>query len=155
MSEPTRELLARALGSTLEEAAFVFTEAGSPPPPFDGKVLEARITYQGPRTGELRLTTGRGMASTLAANLLGEEEGEEVERRGADAIGELLNMLVGSLVVELFGDDTRCRLGVPRVEEREPGAYLADLKNADCAAHLVDEEGRRNDLSLAERPDLP
>jgi CheY-specific phosphatase CheX len=149
MSEPTSELLAETLAGTLEEAAFVFVEPQDSPPPFPAKVLEARIGYSGPSAGELSLVADASMAATLAANLLGEEEGEATASRASDALGELLNMVVGSFVLRLFGPEARCKLGVPQVREVGASEHQARLRAAACTAHLIEEEGRRIDLSLA------
>lgn len=149
MSEPTSELLAETLAGTLEEAAFVFVEPQETPPAFPAKVLEARIGYAGPSSGELTLVADATLAATLAANLLGEEEGEATASRASDALGELLNMVVGAFVVRLFGAEVRCKLGVPRVREVGASEHQARLRAAACAAHLVEEEGRRIDLCLA------
>jgi hypothetical protein len=148
VSVATAELLAETLGATLEEAAFVFTESADVPPPFRGKTLEARVGYQGPESGELRLVADADLAATLAANLLGEEEGSATAARAGDAVGELLNMVVGVWVVRLFGEDARCKLGVPRVRELTPAEAVARPATTACAASLVEEEGRRIDLSL-------
>jgi hypothetical protein len=64
-------------------------------------------------------------------------------------MGELLNMVVGAFVVRLFGEQTGCRLGIPRVREVQIDEHQAQLRAASCAVHLVEEEGRRIDLSLA------
>ncbi len=152
MSEPSPELLAETLGSTLEEAAFVFTEPREGPLPFAGEILEARIAYRGPSSGELRLVADAGLAATLAANLLGEDEGEASPERSSDALGELLNMVVGAWVHQLFGAQARCRLGVPLVRRLTAAEAAAGPSGASCVAHLVAEEGRRVDLWLAPLP---
>jgi len=152
MSEPTAEALAETLGRTLEEAAFIFTEPRDKPGPFPGEVIEARIDYRGPHAGELRLTADGGLASTLAANLLGEEEGEASQARAGDAVGELLNMVLGAWVLRLFGDEARCALGVPQVARRPAGDGRGQPPLPTCAAHLVEEQGRRIDLALWLRP---
>ncbi len=148
MTAPTSELLAESLGEMLEEAAFIFTEPQAEPPAFPGKALEARIGYQGPHTGELRLVADAALAATLAANLLGEDEGDATKGRAGDAVGELLNMFVGVWVVKLFGEQNRCKLSVPQVRELGSAEASAAVKGAACAAHLVEEEGRRIDVSL-------
>ena len=148
MTAPTNELLASSLGEMLEEAAFIFTEAQADPPPFSGQALEARIGYQGPHVGELRLVADAGLAATLAANLLGEDEGDATKGKAGDAVGELLNMFVGVWVVKLFGEQNRCKLGVPRVRTLPAAEAAAPSPGAACAAHLVEEEGRRIDVSL-------
>lgn len=148
MTRPTEAQLAGVLGRTLDEAAFVFTEPAAAPAPFAGKLLEARIRYEGPASGELCLATGPELAGVLAANLLGAEEGDVTPALQRDAVGELLNMVVGMLVAEVFGDASRCRLGVPQVRELAASAYEASEKEWLCAAHLLEEGGRRIDLSL-------
>jgi len=149
VTAPTAELLAGALGEMLEEAAFLFTEPTGEPPPFPGEVVEARIGYQGPHSGELRLVADAALAATLAANLLGEEEGDATQGRGGEAVGELLNMFVGVWVVRLFGEQSRCQLGVPRVRQLGAAEAGAPMSGAACAAHLVEEEGRRIDIWLS------
>jgi len=148
VTAPTSELLVESLGEMLEEAAFIFTEPQEAPPAFPGKALEARIGYQGPHTGELRLVVDARLAGTLAANLLGEDEDAATEGRAADAVGELLNMFVGVWVVKLFGEQNRCKLTVPQVREIAGAEAAVPPKGAACAAHLVEEEGRRIDVSL-------
>lgn len=144
-----RDLLAQALGRTLEEAAFVFAEPTEDPPPFDDDVIAARLAYSGAHAGELLLASPHALAATLAANLLGEDEGgASVTGDDLDAVGEILNMIAGSLVVELFGPEAGCKLGLPRVERVSSQAYCRELARAHAAASLVEEEGRRIDLSV-------
>ena len=110
-SDDLTEILARTLGQVLEEAAFVFGEATDDPPPLCGPVLQARLAYDGDHQGELVLAAPHELAATLAANLLGEEEGgAAMTGDDADAVGELLNMIAGSLLVELHGPEARCSL---------------------------------------------
>jgi Chemotaxis phosphatase CheX len=144
-----RELLGQTLARTLEEAAFVFAEPTEDPPPFDADVIAARLAYGGAHSGELLLAAPHDLAATLAANLLGEEEGgASVTGDDLDAVGEILNMIAGAFVLELFGPDVGCKLGLPRVQRLTPEEYRRDLAGAQAAATLVEEEGRRVDLSV-------
>ncbi len=143
------DLLGQTLVRTLEEAAFVFAEPTDDPPPFDGDVIAARLTYCGAHAGELLLAAPHDLAATLAANLLGEDEGgASVTGDDLDAVGEILNMVAGSLVVELFGPDAGCKLGLPRARRLASDEYRRDLSGAHASATLVEEEGRRIDLSV-------
>ena len=143
------ELLARALGQVLEEAAFVFAEATDDPPPLAESVLQARLAYGGDHRGELVLAAPTDLAATLAANLLGEDEGgAAMTGDDADALGELLNMIAGSLLVELHGPDARCSLGLPRVALVPADQHERGLAEADVVASMLEEEGRRVDLSV-------
>jgi len=148
-AEPSAELLADTLGRTLEEAAFVFAERDEAGAPLDDALLEARLAYVGPHEGELSLSAPRSFAATLAANLLGEDEGGAAATGDdEDAMGELLNMVAGAWVAEVFGDSARCLLGLPRVRAVDAAERAGALAAADVAATLVEEEGRRIDLSL-------
>ena len=151
MAELSQKLLARALESLLEEATFVFAEPAADPPRFSGPVLLARITVAGAYHGELALATSPRTAAMLAANLLGEEEGgADATGDDRDAVGELLNMIAGSLAADL-SPDAPCALGVPLVRSLPAEEYARFLANATEAASLVDEDGRRIDLSAQVR----
>ncbi|HTP27968.1 MAG TPA: chemotaxis protein CheX [Anaeromyxobacteraceae bacterium] len=149
-AELSAELLAQALSRTLEEAAFVFAEPTQDPPPLEGEVIEARLSYRGDHEGELRLAAPASFAASLAANLLGEEEGSQgAKARGDDCIGELLNMIAGALAVDLFGPGSRCLLGLPRVRRVAAEEHAQALATAHAAATLIEEEGGRIDLSAS------
>ena len=148
-SDPT-EALARSVVRTLEEAAFVFAGlAESSPPPFSGTVLEARLAFWGGEAGELTIATDNRLAAELAANLLGEDaEDPEVANRGHEALGELVNMVAGALVVDLYGERSVCRLGVPAIRTVDAARYRRENQVAPGSVVLITEEGRRLDVSL-------
>lgn len=148
MAELTAELLTQVLAHTLEEAAFVFAEPTDQPPPHEEPLIEARLKYHGEHEAELVLATSGRFAATIAANLLGEDEGgADVIGDDHDALGELLNMIAGALVAELFGPDSRCRLGLPAVGLVRADEHLRALAAAHAAVSMVDEGERRIDLS--------
>jgi chemotaxis protein CheY-P-specific phosphatase CheC len=150
------EVLAEVLNGTLEEAAFVFAEVAEEAPPFEGEVIEARLAYAGSHEGELLLALSADFAASLAANLLGEDEGgAAVTGDDEDAVGELLNMIAGTLATELFGQEAGCKLGLPSVARVAPDAHQQELARAAAVASVVDEEGRRVDLSVALRKGAP
>ena len=140
-------LLGDVLGRVLEEAAFVFAEPGEDGPA-GGPLLRAQLRYVGRHAGELSLVTTERFAATMAAAILGEEEGgAELTGDDRDALGEVLNMVAGVLAVELFGDDSRCALGLPAVERVAAETHRQALAAADAVATLVDEGGQRVTLS--------
>jgi CheY-specific phosphatase CheX len=147
-AELSTSLLEAVLARTLAEAAFVFLERSDEPPELDQPVLEATLSYAGEREGELRLALSEGFASALASNMLGEDEGgAAVTGDDEDAVGELLNMVAGALALEVFGREARCALGIPRVQRVAAAAHRRALETAGAAVTMVDEEGRRIDLS--------
>lgn len=124
----TSALLADVTVRVLEEAAMMVAEPtpGSEP---DEAELEARLSFEAPMPGWIRLRTRRAFAEAAAANLAGEEPGTPSARaRAADALGELLNMLAGVLAGELLGPDRPCRLGVPAVEAAVHPPAVAEVE---------------------------
>ena len=155
-AELSDEYLAEVLGRTLEEAAFVFAEPADGEAMADETLLEARLTYQGPHQGELVLTAPRSFAATLAANLLGEDEGGAAAAGDdEDALGELLNMIAGALVAEISAPGDTCLLGLPRVGPVASAVHAHALASAHASATLVEEEGRRIVLAACRAPGAP
>ena len=141
-------LLESILSRTIEEAAYVYFEPPEALPELEGPVVEATLRYAGDHAGELRLAVSEDFASTLAANMLGEEEGgASVTGDDEDAVGELLNMIAGAVALEAFGRHGRVALGLPRVERVSTAAHRRTLAQAGTAVSLVDGDGRRIDLS--------
>jgi len=148
-AEIAADRLAELVSRTLEDAAFVFTEpadgAGAPAAP----VLHARLDFEGPARGELSLTASPAVARALAANLLGLDEGDpDIDARAGDALGEVVNMLAGAVVLELFGPEAQTRIGVPA------GAELAapPAGAGGTAVALLTEEGERIDAAVRPLP---
>ncbi len=79
----------------------------------------ARIAYSGANSGEVILGASDGFLRELASSLLGVEPEEiNVEEQGCDALRELANIVGGSVVFELDGEDCRYTLGLPEPREQ-------------------------------------
>ncbi len=140
--EISPELLAAVLSRTLEEAAFAFLEPAEAPCNSSVRVIEATLEISGERRAELRLAVPEVFAATLAANMLGEEEGgEDVTGDDEDAIGELLNMIAGAVAAEVFGRNARCALGIPRLRRVGLQEHRSAIAGATTVS-MADEEGR-------------
>jgi len=148
-AEIAPERLAELVARTLEDAAFVFTEPADPSAPLEAPALQARLDFEGPSRGELSLTTTPAVARSLAANLLGLEPGDrDIELRAGDALGEIVNMLAGAVVLELFGPEAQTRIGVPAVAELAAPPAGA----GGTAVALLTEEGERIDAAVRPLP---
>lgn len=105
----------RILPRMLEDTAFLFSD--EPPGGLDFEIdpLGVGIAYTGPEEGELRLWAQPALAGTLAANMLGVDETDPAAsaRRG-DALGELLNIVLGHCLTERFGEDEPMLMGLPK-----------------------------------------
>jgi hypothetical protein len=146
--EVSGDLLASVLVRTLEESAFVFLEPADEHWDPGAGSIEATLEYSAEHRAELRLATSEAFAATVAANMLGEEEGgADLTGDDEDAIGELLNMMAGWIAAELFGRHARCTLGIPRVRRIGIGEQLEAAAAAGTIVTMADEEGRRIQLS--------
>lgn len=112
----------------LEETAFLFSDEPVRPPVFQSATVGVGISCDGDESGELRLWAQASFLRKLSANMLGiEEEDPMAVAKGLDALGELLNIVLGHCLTERFGETENCRMGTPRLVE--PGALGEDASS--------------------------
>jgi hypothetical protein len=100
----------------LEDTAFLFAEEVEGPLEFQDQPVGVGIAYEGPEFGTLHLWAQASFTKVLAANMLGIEENDAAaDARRVDALGELLNIVLGHCLTERFGDDESMRMGLPHV----------------------------------------
>ena len=114
----------------LEEAAFLFSE------PLDESAIPSEawhpvgveLRWNGPSTGVMRLWADPALLAVIAANMLGIDEDDPVSQaKGADALKESLNMIVGNCLTEAWGPGPVFLLDVPRrIEESFASAVHDD-----------------------------
>ncbi|MBN2799455.1 MAG: chemotaxis protein CheX [Deltaproteobacteria bacterium] len=151
MSAPS--LLQRITTQTLEEVAFVFAFPSSDLPCWREALITASLDYavDGGPTGTLRLACPPSLGALVAANLLGLDEDEEAALAAApDAVGELLNILMGVYAEERFGSAVACSFTPPTVTTT--CARDCELLRASAVDHavLVTEEGDDIELLVSE-----
>ena len=144
-------MLGRVVIEILEEAAFLFCE------PMDEmnrtelspEVLMAKLGFKGPSSGEMIFSAPPETALEIAANLLGLDPNDpEVSGKGAEAVGEILNIIGGALLKEWFGSSADFEMGIPEVM-RVTGAELEhDTARAELHLPLMTDEGFRIDAAV-------
>jgi hypothetical protein len=118
MSNISSNQLAALVTDALERTAFVVVDPcdeadGTTPPP---DALHARIAYTGAEPGEVFVSASPGFLVELASSLLGVDEDDvALEAEGMDGLRELTNILGGSVLVAIGGEDHRFSLGLPEV----------------------------------------
>ncbi len=115
MNTISNERLAELAAAVLDRTAFISAEAveDAAPVPLD---RVARIAYTGPHHGHVTLHTTHGFLAVLAANLLGVDQDDA--NAGAyvdDALGELANMIGGSVLADLGGESCAFAIGLPEL----------------------------------------
>jgi CheY-specific phosphatase CheX len=137
------DTLARLVTDALERTAFVMADPCDDPdrlPPAD---TFAQIDFRGPESGAVDLRASRAFARNLAASLLGTDASEITDAQAEEALRELANIVGGSVITALGGDDCRFSLGLPALGNHPPDA------NATCCT--LDAEGERLEVSCIHR----
>jgi chemotaxis protein CheX len=91
-------------------------EIGDPDMRVDGDTILGSITFTGNLEGCLGIYCGMTCAKTIAANMLGMDASEEIsEEEICDAIGEVSNMVMGSVKSRLIDSVGDLQVSIPTV----------------------------------------
>ena len=125
MSNITPDRLEELVTEALERTCFMVSDP-SDEASAAGQGYEfshcARIAYSGPAAGHVFVVASDGFIEELASSLLGcEPEEINLDVEGRDAIKELANIMGGSVILELGGDNCEYSLGLP--EEADPAPF--------------------------------
>lgn len=112
-----RKLLEEQLCRILEETAYMLVENPQAPMPSAGIVIEAGLSFSGRETGICWLVVPEADAHQLAAEMLGQCDGEPPTAEVAgNAVSELLNILTAWVLEEWWGGDFPHALGIPATQ---------------------------------------
>lgn len=141
MQTAHRAMLTRIVTQVFEDLAFMFVDpADGPPESADGQWLEVRMAFDGPDKGRLALAAPVGLCREAAGNILGvDPEATGACDRASDALKELLNVICGHVVCELFGTEPIIRLGIPAIAELDDEALRLCLSDPDRLGFSVDD----------------
>ncbi len=118
--------LRRAGISTFEELGFVFVEDEPREEQAEQPLVwRASVGFRGPRSGTLHVDFSSEIAGELALNMLGAAPPVDVALV-RDALGEVANVVCGSLVPVLGGPGDIFQLGPPTVTRLPKGHLLPD-----------------------------
>jgi CheY-specific phosphatase CheX len=149
--ENLRSALAAAARRVLEDAAFVFTEEAAEPADesaWPETVSQVHLPFHGPVCGRFMLAASAGLGDTLAAEMLGAEPGSpESAEQAEDALREVLNMIAGVALEQVFGDQL-WELSVGEVRRVPPAEHRASRHGADAWVHLDTEESDPIELAV-------
>jgi CheY-specific phosphatase CheX len=130
MGVSTRDTLVDTATRVFEQAAFMFAdEVDTIENQLD---IGVSLSYSGEKSGTIELWTIGELALTIANNLLGETgelSGDKLIARQTDAVKEMLNMIAGNLITDLYGTEPIYNLDIPEIIEI-PGALSEIPENA-------------------------
>lgn len=123
MNPDFTEALSKVAVRILEEAAFLFSDDLAPAerPDHSWQPIGAALEYEGDEdSGRLEVWADLAMVRSLASNMLGlDEEDPESTAHVSDALKELLNMVLGNVLTEVWGTAPVFHLGIPTLLDAE------------------------------------
>jgi hypothetical protein len=114
MNDEMRTRIGNVLFEVLEKQAFLFGDPGEEPDlsSVDG-YLAATVSFAGAAAGRVSLAVPASMAAELASNILGCEPDDPAAAAAAeDACREILNIVCGHVLTELYGPTPVFDLGL-------------------------------------------
>jgi len=111
------EVLIESAKEVFETMVFMdLTEATEPDQNVEGWALLGTITFQGSLEGCLAICCGTACAQAIATNMLGIDTNEKLtEEDTCDAIGEIANMIMGSVKSRLLENVGNLEVSIPSV----------------------------------------
>ncbi len=129
--------------SVLEQSAYTFAD----PSEFQElqqlaelNMIEATIEYSGECNGSLKLVLPAELCVEMHCNMLGIDPSDcsDVEQ-SRDAAKEILNIICGHFVTEVFGDTRDIWMSTPEVKEMKAEAVDSHSPNDQTVALLADD----------------
>ncbi len=152
MQPQITQVMFTALNSVFEEAAYAVLEelGGKSLPPWGEPPMVIRLPFTGACFGEMWLATSSDYARELTGSILGlDEEDSLCVEKGAAVLMELLNMVGGRLLADLFGASGAYEMGLPERLKLQVEEYSGILSTATEKLHTTDYFGSRVDFLLS------
>jgi hypothetical protein len=131
---------AAVISRIIGDAAFMFTDplgAEGRPPAETWKALGVSLSFSGDIDGEFRFWASPELTQGIAVNMLGLDQADPLsEARLSDALREIVNIIVGNFLTDMYGDGVIATLGLPRMIDA--AALGADCANANAQWLSVD-----------------
>ncbi len=94
--------LTESVSEVVESMCFVSSEDGTLPSELEDPLwVSRRLSFRGPQQGCFGLRAPISTARMLASNLLGQEEEQLSDAQAAEALGEIANMICGTLLCRI------------------------------------------------------
>jgi hypothetical protein len=109
-----REALGSAVADVLDRMFFLDFLGEAPEPAAGADTLTVHLTFDGDPPGCFQMRIPAGVASTIAADFLGEDAESLSSQQRADVTLELANMICGAVLSRIESSAT-FRLGTPQI----------------------------------------
>lgn len=145
------------VSNILEQTAFVFPEpvdmtAGISFEDFENILVT--LDFSGDKTGKIKMIIPVEFCAELSANLLGEDIGDvDPEENNFDSAKELLNIISGQLLVNLYSDKALFSLSNLEVSKLEEAAFSDVIENGEYFCCKVDDYPILTIINIQEKVD--
>jgi len=153
MSDQKQPTLEQTFISVVEKLTFMFGEQIEPdeieagPEPW----VQSSIGLTGDVTGSLAVIVPTSLQPEIAANILGlDAEGLDTKEVLDDALGEVLNVVCGHVIMALAGQGANFQITPPVISVLSLDDRDAALADTDTTAYLLDEEPVLLNLKLTQ-----
>ncbi|RKX21045.1 MAG: hypothetical protein DRP51_04825 [Candidatus Zixiibacteriota bacterium] len=137
------EAINETVSNVLEQTAFMFPESidmASGVAFEDFEYILVKLNFSGDKAGEVKMIMPVDFCAELSANLLGEDIGDvDPEENNFDSAKELLNIVSGQLLVNLFGDEVLFNLTDLEMKKLEEEAFFSIIEGCEYHCCMVDE----------------
>jgi len=131
----------QVLASVLETFAFVVPDLIDVPdvPAVSGELMSAAINFSGAASGTMSVCAPAALCVELAANILGiDEDDVDAVMKGADTLGEVVNIAAGHLATAV--DPTaKTNLHPPVVSRIDEAEWMRAVESSASRCYLVED----------------
>ncbi len=143
MSKDYSEILYKVLEESLETQAFMFTESVdiNEIAINDIDCVKVSMDFTGDLyNGSLMAIIPNNISNELAANILGiEDTDDEAMELGQDSLKEVLNVICGRVLTEIFGTEPLFDLSIPTLEDLKSDDILKHVNEDNMCSAIIDE----------------
>lgn len=137
------EAINKTVSGVLEQTAFMFPEPvdlTSGIPFEDYEYVMVKLNFSGDQIGNIKMIIPVDFCAELSANLLGEDIGDvDPEENNFDSARELLNIVAGQLLIDLYGEKALFSLTDLMVEKLDKVAITSMIENCEYHCCMVDD----------------
>ena len=142
MQNSVQEQLCSTFSEVVEQLTFMFGEVVPKDEAHTPGMLftQATMSFSGDLTGTLSVAVPSDVTAEIAANILGiEPEDIESETMMNDALGEMLNVVCGHVIMAMVGKDANFKLVTPVTDFVSEEHYAHMMASDDYTTLLLDD----------------
>jgi CheY-specific phosphatase CheX len=142
MHNESTAMLLKVCCDVFEQLAFMFGEIIEKDDVScdSNSFLRAHMSFKGDRTGTVEIVLPAELAETLAINILGIDDSDNIEPgTSEDAVKELLNTVCGRLLTVLYGEEAVFDLSVPSTSVLDNQQWKSALDSKSYSAIDIED----------------